>query len=108
MEGTGDPWRPCFGGVEIRVRVTPRAGRDAVEGIEARGGRCVVKLRVRVPAENGAANKASRRLIAEALGRPASAVTLASRASARHKVFRVEGTTPEAAAFALGRGARPA
>ena len=28
------PWRACAGGIELRVRVTPRGGADAVEGIE--------------------------------------------------------------------------
>ncbi|AWM85641.1 DUF167 family protein [Microvirga sp. 17 mud 1-3] len=92
------PCRPRSGGIEIRVRATPRGGRDAVEGIEALAdGSRVLKVRVRVAPEDGAANEAVRRLLAKALGVPASAVTLATGATARLKTFFIEG---DAAALA--------
>jgi len=92
------PCRPRSGGIEIRVRATPRGGRDAVEGIEALAdGSRVLKVRVRVAPEDGTANEAVRRLLAKALGVPASAVTLATGATARLKTFFIEG---DAAALA--------
>ena len=73
------PWRALAGGLEMRVRVTPRGGRDALDGIETRAdGRPVLKLRVRAAPEGGAANAAAAALLARALGRPASSVTLAA------------------------------
>jgi uncharacterized protein (TIGR00251 family) len=94
-------WRLREDGVEIRVRVTPRGGRDALDGIESLAdGRRVLKVRVRAAPEDGAANEGVRRLLAKALGRPASAVALTAGATARVKAFRVEGEA-EALAAAL-------
>jgi hypothetical protein len=75
--------------VVITVRVTPRSGRDAIEGADGSG-----SLRVRVTAApvDGAANKALLRLFAETLSVPRSAVTLLSGSTGRHKRLRVEGT----------------
>ena len=72
----------------LTVRVTPRAGRNAVGGLDPEG-----HLRVRVtaaPAE-GAANKAVVRLIARALAVPPSRVTIVSGASARIKTIEIAG-----------------
>jgi len=86
------PWRPVAGGLELRVRVTPRGGRDAVEGIETLAdGRPVLKVRVRAVPEDGAANEAVRRLLAKAIGCPASAVVLTAGATARTKTFPLAG-----------------
>jgi uncharacterized protein YggU (UPF0235/DUF167 family) len=93
------------GKIQLRVKVTSRAGRDALEGIEHRGAGPVVKIRVPVPAENGSARKAARGLVRSLLGRPASAVVLQRGATARTKVLRVEGTDVQAVDRALGEGA---
>jgi uncharacterized protein YggU (UPF0235/DUF167 family) len=91
-------WREGPAGLSIRVRVTPRGGRDALEGVEVLGdGRAVLKVRVSAPPDGGAANEAVRRLIAKALGRPASSLSLEAGATARVKTFRAEG---DAAALA--------
>ncbi|MEE1610724.1 DUF167 family protein [Microvirga sp. CF3016] len=79
-------------GLDIRVRVTPRGGRDAIDGVEALSdGKAVLKVRVRAAPEDGAANEAVRRLLAKALKRPASAVSLETGATARLKTFLVSG-----------------
>lgn len=106
MSATADrPWRPVGDGLEVRVRVTPRGGRDAVDGVDALAdGRPVLKLRVRAAPEDGAANEGARRVLAKAVGRPASAVTLTGGATARLKTFRIDGD-PAALAAALGAGA---
>ncbi|MEO8469928.1 MAG: DUF167 domain-containing protein [Chloroflexota bacterium] len=77
--------------MRIPVRVTPRAGRDAIEGVV--DGR----LRVRVAASpvDGAANAAVERLIAEELGMPPSSVRTIRGAAARLKVVAVTGLTRE-------------
>jgi uncharacterized protein YggU (UPF0235/DUF167 family) len=86
------PWRAEPGGLEVHVRVTPRGGRDAVEGIETLAdGRPVLKVRVRAVPEEGAANEAVRRVLSRAIGCPASAVRLKAGATARVKTFRIDG-----------------
>jgi uncharacterized protein len=85
-------WRSVQGGIEVQVRVTPRGGRDALAGIETLSdGRQVLKVRVRAAPADGAANDAVRRILAKALGRPASAVDLQAGATARVKTFVVTG-----------------
>ena len=54
-----DPWRYSAQGITVALRVTPRGGRDAVDGVETlANGRTVVKVRVRAIAEGGEANRA--------------------------------------------------
>lgn len=86
------PWRERPGGLELRVRVTPRGGRDAIDGIETLSdGKRVLKVRVRAVPEDGAANEGVRRLLAKALRLPASAVSLEAGATARLKTFLIAG-----------------
>ncbi|MGO4571933.1 DUF167 family protein [Microvirga sp. 2TAF3] len=93
------PWRVRSEGLEVRVRVTPRGGRDSVDGIETLAdGKRILKVRVRTVPEDGAANEAVRRLLAKALGRPASAVGLTAGATARLKTFLIEGDAEALAA----------
>ena len=66
-----DPWRYSTEGISVALRVTPRGGRDDIDGIETlANGRCVVKVRVRAIAEGGEANRAVTELLAKALGVP--------------------------------------
>src|SRR5262245_60184709 len=86
------PWTIVPGGVALTVRLTPRGGRDAVDGIEVfADGRCVLKARVRAPASEGEANAGLVRLIARALGVAPSSVTLAGGATARIKRLTIAG-----------------
>jgi uncharacterized protein YggU (UPF0235/DUF167 family) len=88
----GRPWREEPGGVLLTVRVTPRGGRDGVDGREVLAdGKAVLKVRVRSAPTDGAANEAVRRLIAATVARPASAVRLASGATARVKTLAIAG-----------------
>lgn len=90
------PWRAIPEGVEVRVRVTPRGGKDAIDGVESLSdGRGVLKVRVRVAPEDGAATEAVRKLLAKSLKCSASKVILKSGATARVKIFHVEGETTE-------------
>ena len=93
MSGAGDlPWTAAAGGLLVDVRLTPRGGRDAIEGIERRAdGRSVLKARVRVPAADGEANAALCRLLAGAVGTAAGRVTLVAGATARLKRVRIAG-----------------
>ncbi|MCW5725492.1 MAG: DUF167 domain-containing protein [Maricaulaceae bacterium] len=85
-------------GFDIRVRLTPGAAADRIDGAEAAAdGRTHLKARVRAVPEKGAANKALEALLAKALGAPRSAVAVARGATARIKTVRV---TADGAALA--------
>ncbi len=93
------PWRERVAGLELRIRVTPKASRDAIEGVEALAdGTSVLRLRVRAVPADGAANDAVRRLLAKALRVPAGVVSVSSGATARIKTMRIEGESAELAA----------
>ena len=81
------------------VRLTPRGGRDAIDGIEQRAdGQCVLKARVRAAATEGEANTALMSLLAHASGVPPRDVSLVSGATARIKRLMVAGHGPTLAA----------
>jgi uncharacterized protein (TIGR00251 family) len=87
-----DPWRYSPAGTSVSVRVTPRGGRDDIDGIEQlANGRSVVKVRVRAIAEGGEANRAVTELLAKALGVSKSQVRLTSGATSRIKRVAVDG-----------------
>jgi uncharacterized protein len=87
-----DPWTAEAGGVALWLRLTPKGGRDALEGVETLAdGRSVLKARVRAAPEDGRANTALTRVVAEALGAPASAVSIVSGHTARIKKLFVAG-----------------
>ena len=75
----------------LAVRLTPRAGRDAVDGV--RDG--VLRVRVAAPPVDGA-NEALLRLLASELDVPRRAVRLVSGETARAKVIEVDGVPAEA------------
>jgi uncharacterized protein (TIGR00251 family) len=86
------PWTVTADGVVLMVRLTPRGGRDAIDGIEQLAdGRRVLKVRVRAAASGGEANAALIKLIAGTLGVPAGDVSLLSGATARLKRLKVAG-----------------
>ncbi len=91
-------WRETRGGVQIAVRLTPRGGRDALDGSETLAdGRCVLKARVRAAPTEGEANAALIRLLAEALALPRSRLSIAGGATARLKTVAVEGESADLA-----------
>lgn len=76
----------------IAVRLTPRGGRDRIDGWDKDGeGRPYLKARVSAPPADGEANAALVLLLAKALGVPRSAVTIASGQTARLKQIEIEG-----------------
>lgn len=78
-------------GIAIAVRLTPKSGRDAVDGVEEFGGDPVLKARVRAVPENGKANTALESLIADWLDVPRSTVSVAHGSKARIKIVAVDG-----------------
>jgi len=92
---SGRPWSIAAQGLTVVVRLTPRGGRDAIDGIELRAdGQCVLKARVRAAATEGEANAALVSLIARAAGVPPRDVTLVGGATSRIKRLAVAGHGP--------------
>ena len=85
------------------MRLTPRGGRDRIDGWTTdEAGRAVLKARVSVPPVDGEANAALERLLAKALGLPRTAVRLTAGASARLKQLEIQGITQAEADARLG------
>jgi uncharacterized protein (TIGR00251 family) len=87
-----DPWRYSAQGISVALRVTPRGGRDEIDGVEMlANGRPVVKVRVRAIAEGGEANRAVTELLAKTLGVPRGNVRILSGVTSRLKQVAVDG-----------------
>ncbi len=88
----------------LAVRLTPRGGREAVDGWAVDGdGRPYLKVRVAAPPVEGAANAALIAFLAKTLGVPKSSVTLAAGAGARLKLIDIAGCDLLSLERALGR-----
>jgi uncharacterized protein len=87
-----EPWRYSTQGISVALRVTPRGGRDDIDGVETlANGRTVVKVRVRAIADGGEANCAVTELLAKALGVPKARVRILSGTTSRLKQIAVDG-----------------
>ena len=79
-------------GVRLAVRVTPKGGRDAVDGLIAGAdGRARLALRVTAAPTDGEANDAVVRLLAKALGLRPRDVAIVAGATARTKQVQLTG-----------------
>ena len=102
-----DPWRYSTEGISVALRVTPRGGRDDIDGIDTlANGRSVIKVRVRAIAEGGEANRAVTELLAKTLGVPKARVRIVSGVTSRLKQAVVEGD-PKVLGEALRKAAAP-
>jgi uncharacterized protein len=84
----------------LRLRVSPGARKTELVG--RHGG--AWKVRVSAPAENGRANAAVLKLLAERVGLPRRAVSLVSGHAAREKVVQVDGLDRDESERRLERG----
>ena len=85
-------WRETKDGLALSVRLTPRGGRDALDGVETLAdGKAVLKIRVRAAPSEGEANAALIALLAKLLGEPRSRISLTAGASSRVKTVLVLG-----------------
>ena len=75
------------GGVTFPVRLVPRADRDAIEGEY----QTALKVRVTAPPIDNRANEAVRRLLAERLKVPLSAVKILAGEKSRNKRVQISG-----------------
>ncbi|MDD2867684.1 DUF167 family protein [Neomegalonema sp.] len=93
--------RPAPEGGRFAVRLTPRGGADALEGLDRDdAGRLHLKARVRAAPEKGAANAALLSLLARSLDLPKRDLDIAAGAQARLKTVAAR-RPPEALAEAL-------
>lgn len=85
------PWLETPEGIELRVRVTPRARCQRVGGVHRGPQAAALVVAVTAPPVEGAANEAVRQALAEALEVPPSAIRLLRGATGRDKTFLVTG-----------------
>ena len=86
------PWSVTANGLSLSVRLTPKGGRDAIDGAETRAdGHPVLKVRVRAAPTGGEANDALVALLAKSLGVARSDVSLVAGATARIKRVTIAG-----------------
>ena len=94
-------------GVRLRLRVTPKSGRDEIGALERLAdGNEVLIVRVRAAAAEGEANAAVIALLAAACGLPKSKVAVVSGPTARVKTLHLQGDADTIVA-ALPVGAPP-
>jgi uncharacterized protein YggU (UPF0235/DUF167 family) len=96
MSGDPDtPWRRDREGVLLRVRLTPRSSRDAVEGVVETADGPALAVRVRAVPEDGAANAALEVVLADWLGCARSGLALAAGHKSRVKTVAIAGNADE-------------
>lgn len=85
-------WGPIAGGVRLAVRVSPRGGRNAVEGLVADAdGKPQVGVRVAAAPVDGEANDAVEATVARWLGVPPREVEVTDGLSGRSKLVTIDG-----------------
>jgi len=86
------PWSLVADGVELTIRLTPKGGRDAIDGVGALAdGRIALMARVRAAPADGEANAALIRLIAKVVGVPLRDIALTAGITARVKRLVISG-----------------
>jgi uncharacterized protein (TIGR00251 family) len=86
------PFASVAGGVRVFVRLTPRARREAIEGVVAEpDGRVALKVAVTAPPEDGKANAALVALLGKSWRLPKSSITIVGGATDRRKTLLVAG-----------------
>jgi uncharacterized protein len=80
---------PSSEGVIVNIRVTPRASRNAIQGLF----QDALKIRLQAPPVEGKANEALVRFLADALDVPQRAVAILSGDTGRNKRVLIRGVT---------------
>ena len=78
----------------LRIRLTPNGGRDALDGLVTTSDGPALKTRVRAAPEDGRANAALEKLVANWLGIARRAVSVSSRHKSRTKLLAISGDLP--------------
>ena len=88
--------QPLAEGVRLFVRVSPRASRDRIEGVERdAAGQERLRVRVTAPPTEGEANRRVIELLAKAIGIAKSSVAVRQGAHDRNKCFDIAGDTKQ-------------
>lgn len=85
------PWRHGGACVIVRVRLTPKSSKDAVDGIEETAEGPAFKARVRAVPSEGEANAALLKLLAKWLGVGQSSLRVAKGGKSRVKSVEITG-----------------
>jgi uncharacterized protein len=89
-------WRSRDDAVSFVVRLTPKGGRDRIDGWDVGAtGDAHLKARVAVPPEDGKANAALIALLAKSLAVPKSNVAIIAGATARLKTISISPAPPD-------------
>lgn len=91
------PWKVTSDGLLLRVRLTPKASSEGIEGLENTAEGIAVKARVRAVPSDGEANAALTRLIAKWLDLPKSRIALVAGNKSRIKSLAITGEPDELA-----------
>jgi uncharacterized protein len=92
MDAGERPWVASADGLIVTVRLTPKAGRDSIDGIAyLSDGRTVLKARVGAAPSDGEANGALTRLLAQTLRIAPHDITLIGGAASRVKRLLIKG-----------------
>jgi uncharacterized protein len=92
MTAQRKPWRSTTEGVVVTSRLTPKGGRDAIDGVaQLANGSSVVAARVRCAAQGGEANQALCLLLADRLGAPPSGARIVAGSKSRLKQVAISG-----------------
>lgn len=82
-------WIEDDAGLTLRIRLTPNASKDAVEGVtETADGHCHLSVRVRAVPEKGKANKALIAVLSQFLGLPKRGIEVIRGTTSRLKTVR--------------------
>ncbi len=87
------PWRHGGACVIVRVRLTPKSSKDAIDGVEATAEGPAFKARVRAVPSEGEANAALLKLVAKWLGVGQSGLRVAKGGKSRVKSVEITGNT---------------
>jgi len=86
------PYAAMDGGVRLAVRVIPRASRTAIDGIVLDAdGKPLLKVRLKAPPVDGAANKALIAFLADMLGLRKADITIRWGETGRTKLLHLAG-----------------
>ena len=92
----GACFEPVPKGVRLFVRVSPKASRDKIEGVECdAAGRDRLRVRVTAPPDKGEANSQVIELLAKALKIAKSRIALRQGAQHRNKSLDIEGDSEQ-------------